>query len=153
ELDQRIYVGEGHVVGARRDAVDRLDRAARGIDGHVEAFGPEVAAVERQQEGRLRAFIFPIERKFYRGLRGRRTGKADRDGEQRANLEVADEVDVHAIPLRSPALGSWGRRSRPSRRRAGKVPAARWADDLAASRHELAGLDGRDRPAPQRLAL
>src|SRR5262249_5370880 len=42
---------------------------------------------------------------------------------------------------------------RPSRRRAGKVAAARWADDLAVSRHELAGLDGRDRPAPQRLAL
>src|SRR5262249_37766966 len=51
ELDQRVDVGEGHVVGARRDAVDRLDRAAGGVDGDVEAFGLEVAAVERQQEG------------------------------------------------------------------------------------------------------
>src|SRR5262249_33630767 len=75
------------------------------------------------------------------------------DGEHRAKLDVVDGVDGHAIPLRSPALGSCGRRSRPSRRRAGKVTAARWADDLAVSRHELAGLDGRDRPAPQRLAL
>src|SRR5262249_7798 len=80
ELDEGVDVRECHVVGARRDAVDRLDRAARGIDGHVEAFGLEVAAVERQQEGRLRAFIFPVERKLHRGLRERGSGKTERDG-------------------------------------------------------------------------
>src|SRR5262249_20199484 len=64
ELDQRVDVGECHVVGARRDAVDWLDRAARGIDRHVEAFGLEVAAVERQQKGRLRASYFQSSENF-----------------------------------------------------------------------------------------
>ena len=66
ELDQRVDVAEAHVVGARRDAVDRLERAAGGVDGDVEALGLEVALVDRDHERRRRAFELAVEREFDR---------------------------------------------------------------------------------------
>src|SRR5207237_454479 len=68
ELDQRIDVAEAHVVGARRDAIDRFERAGGRIDRHVEPFGLVIALVNRDHERRGRALEFEIEREFDRRL-------------------------------------------------------------------------------------
>ena len=69
ELDQRIDVAEADVVGAGRDAVQRLERAAGGVDRDVETFGLVIALVGGDQERRRRALEFPVEREFHRRLR------------------------------------------------------------------------------------
>ena len=66
ELDQRVDVAEAHVVGAGGHALDRLERAARAVDGDVEALGLEVALVDRDHERRGRAFELEVEREFDR---------------------------------------------------------------------------------------
>ena len=79
ELDQRVDVAEAHVVGAGRDAVDRLERARRGVDGDVEAFGLEVALVDGDHERRGRALELEVERELDLGLRGGGAGGERRE--------------------------------------------------------------------------
>jgi hypothetical protein len=60
-LDQRIEVGKTHLVGAGGNAGHRPRRAVAGVDGHVQAFGCEVALALGQQEGCRGAFEAPVE--------------------------------------------------------------------------------------------
>jgi hypothetical protein len=55
EADHRVEIREADLVGAARDAVDRVDRARTAIDLHVEVFLGENAALDAVDEHRLRA--------------------------------------------------------------------------------------------------
>ena len=94
ELDQRVDVAEAHVVGARRDAVDRLERAAGGVDGDVEALGLEVALVDRDQERRRRALELAVEREFDRGLRARPRWRQAPMRRREADPAEPDEIEA-----------------------------------------------------------
>ena len=62
EFDQRVDVAEAHVIFARCDALDGLQRAERGVDRDVEVFRDVVTFVERHQERRRWSFEFEIKR-------------------------------------------------------------------------------------------
>src|SRR4029077_421716 len=108
ELDQRIDVAEAHVVGAGGDAIDRLKRAGRGIDRDVEAFGLEVALVDRDHERGSRALELEVERELDGGLllRRDRGGGEQRCGENSDPAEPESE-GVHPGPF--PLAANWTR--------------------------------------------
>ena len=63
ELDERVDVGDTHVVDVRCQPADGFERAGgRGIDAHVEPFGLEVALVDGEEEGRRRSVDLAVER-------------------------------------------------------------------------------------------
>src|SRR5262249_3617570 len=83
KLDERIDVAKAHVVYARGNTLDGLDRAGRGIDGNVKALVPIIAVVDCDQERRRRALELEVEAEFKRrlgggGVTGRRNEKARR---------------------------------------------------------------------------
>src|SRR5262249_60693696 len=67
-LDERIDTGEPHLVGAGRDASDRLERARRLVDRDLEPFPPKISPVLGEKKCRSQSLEAPIERKFDRGL-------------------------------------------------------------------------------------
>src|SRR5262249_56262588 len=67
-LDERIDIGEPHLVGAGRDASDRLERARRLVDRDLEPFPPKISPVLGEKKCRSQSLEAPIERKFDRGL-------------------------------------------------------------------------------------
>ncbi len=66
ELDQRVDVAEAHVVGARRDAVDRLERAAGGVDRDVRGLRPCSSPCRAATRNGAEALEFEVEREFHR---------------------------------------------------------------------------------------
>ena len=115
ELDQRVDVAEAHLVGAGGDAVDRLERARRGVDGDVEPFGLEVALVDRDQERRRRAFELAVEREF-----DRRSGRTQRRSDSAAAARMqpgASRTDLEHRSCRYPLDVARPVRRRMSRRR------------------------------------
>ena len=93
ELDQRIDVAEAHVVGAGRDAIDRLERTARGVDGDVEPLGLEVALVDRDHERRGGALELEVEREFDGRLRGGGVKRKRRcGGENKSDPAEPDDI-------------------------------------------------------------
>ena len=113
ELDQRIDVAEAHLVGAGGDAVDRLERARRRVDGDVEPFGLEVALVDRDQERRRRAFELEVEREFDRGL-GARGGPPSSTAAARMSPAWSEPEALEHVHVATPWIsvgpnGAWRR--------------------------------------------
>ena len=47
ELDECVDIAEAHVIGAGRDAIDRLQRTVSRLDRHFEVFRGEITPVYR----------------------------------------------------------------------------------------------------------
>ena len=89
ELDQRGQVREAHLVGARRDPVDRVARAAARVDLDVELLLREIALRLGQQERRGVPLEAPVELELDLLLRDGRAGSQSRDRRQRHRHRAA----------------------------------------------------------------
>src|SRR5215468_4500075 len=76
-LDEGVDIGEAHVVGARRNAGDRLEHGRRLVEGHVQALVLEEAPVLGEEKSRSQSLEAAVERELDAGLRrGRPCGHA-----------------------------------------------------------------------------
>src|ERR1700730_9596608 len=78
-LDEGIDIGEAHVVGARRNAGDRLEHGRRLVEGHVQALGLEEAPVLGEEKSRSQSLEPAVERELDAGLRRGRPCSRQRD--------------------------------------------------------------------------
>ena len=104
KFDQRVDVAEAHVVGAIGDLRHGRAGAVALVEGDVEAFLLEVAAVLRQEEHSLRPLILPVQHHPDFGLRLCRSREAGGEGQsERKRLHSTKRVvsDHRIFPVRS----------------------------------------------------